>query len=138
MIAVADTNVIVSALIKPFSDSSQILNLILSGKLKLAYDTRIITEYEEVLKRDKFGFDSKHIDSIIIQIKEEGVPASPLPINEILPDKDDLPFLEVAISGSADFIVTGNKKHFPKTQYMNIKVVSPAEFLEEYKKEIIK
>ena len=94
---------IVSALIKPFSDSSQILNLILSGMLKIAYDTRIITEYEEVLKRDKFGFDSKHIDSIIIQIKEEGVPVSPLLVNDILPDKDDLPFLEAAMRGNAVF-----------------------------------
>jgi len=134
VIIVTDTNVIVSAIIKPFSDSSQILNLILSGKLKLAYDTRIITEYEEVLKRDKFGFDSKHIDSILIQIKEEGVPVSPLPVNEILPDEDDLPFLEAAISANAGFIVTGNKKHFPEENYKNVKVVSPAEFIEEYRK----
>jgi len=131
---VADTNVIVSALIKPFSDSSQILNLILSGRLKLAYDIRIITEYKEVLKRDKFGFGSKHIESIIIQIKEEGVPASPLPANVILPDKDDLPFLEVAVSGNADYILTGNKKHFPEENCKNVKVVSPAEFLEKYRK----
>jgi uncharacterized protein len=134
VIIVADTNVIVSAIIKPFSDSSQILNMILSGKLKLVYDNRIITEYEEVLKRDKFGFDSKHIDSIIIQIKAEGVPANPVPVNENLPDSDDLPFLEVAISGGADFIVTGNKKHFPKPAYKNIKIVSPSEFLEEYRR----
>jgi uncharacterized protein len=134
VIIVADTNVIVSALIKPFSDSAQILNLILSGKLRLAYDTRIITEYEEVLKRDKFGFDFKHIDSIIIQIKEEGVPVSPLPLKDNLPDKDDLPFLEAAVSGSADFIITGNKKHFPAVNYKNIRIVSPAEFLEAYRK----
>ena len=114
------------------------MNLILSGKLKLAYDTRIITEYEGVLKRDKFCFDSKHIDSIIIQITEEGVPVSTLPINEILPDKDDLPFLEAAISGNADFIVTGNKKHFPEVNCKNIRVVSPAEFIEEYRKTIYK
>ncbi len=134
MIIVAGTNVIVSALIKPFSDSAQILNLILSGKLKLTYDTRIITEYEEVLKRDKFSFDSKYIDSIITQIKEEGVPASPLPLDDNLPDKDDLPFLEAAISGGADFIITGNKKHFLEVNCKNIRVVSPAEFLEAYRK----
>ena len=134
MIIVADTNVIVSALIKPFSDSAQILNMVLSGKVRLAYDTRIIKEYEEVLKRDKFGFDFDQIDSIMIQIKEEGVPISPLPVDENLPDKDDLPFIEAAFSATADFIVTGNKKHFPKPEYRNTRVVSPSEFLEEYKK----
>jgi len=136
VIIVADTNVIVSALIKPFSDSAQILNMVLSGKVRLAYDTRIITEYEEVLKRDKFGFDFDHIDSIMIQIKEEGVLVVSLPVDENLPDKDDLPFIEAALSGAADFIVTGNKKHFPKAQYKNVRVVSPSEFLEEYKRTI--
>jgi uncharacterized protein len=138
VIIVADTNVIVSATIKPFSGSAQILNLILSGSLKLAYDTRIITLYEEVLKREKFGFDFNHIESIIIQIKEEGVPVSPPPVNENLPDKDDLPFLEVAISGDADFIVTGNKKHFPVASYKNVKIVSPEEFIKKYRKTIYK
>jgi len=136
VIIVADTNVIVSALIKPFSDSAQILNMVLSGKVRLAYDTRIITEYEEVLKRDKFGFDFDHIDSIMIQIKEEGVLVVSLPVDENLPDKDDLPFIEAALSGNADFIVTGNKKHFPKAQYKNVRVVSPSEFLEKYKRAI--
>ena len=138
MIIVVDTNVIVSAIIKPFSESAQILNLILSGKLKLVYDSRIIIEHEEVLKRDKFSFDSKHIDSIITQIKEEGVPIDPLPVNENIPDRDDIVFLEVAISSNANFIVTGNKKHFPKSKYRNLKVVSPAEFLDEYRKIIFK
>ena len=136
MIIVANTNVIVSALIKPFSDSAQILNMVLSGKVRLAYDTRIITEYVEVLKRDKFGFDFDHINSIMIQIKEEGVPISSLPVDENLPDKYDLPFIEAALSGAADFIVTGNKKHFPKPEYRKIRVVSPSEFLEEYKRTI--
>ena len=30
-----------------------------------------------------------------------------------LPDADDLPFLEVALSGNADALVTGNVRHFP-------------------------
>lgn len=138
MIIVVDTNIIISALIKPYSDSSKILNLILSGKLKLAYGFSILNEYEEVLKRKKFGFNTNQIESIIIQIKEEGMNIGFLPLDENLPDEDDLPFVEVAIGSLVDFIVTVNKKHFPKSQYKNIKVLSPAEFLEEYKKEITK
>ncbi|MCL4384997.1 MAG: putative toxin-antitoxin system toxin component, PIN family [Cyanobacteria bacterium] len=136
MIIVADTNIIISALIKPFSDSSKILNLILSGKIKLAYDFRILNEYEEVLRRKKFNFEPKPIEDIINQIKEEGIHVNPAPLNETLLDKDDLPFLEIAVSSSADFIVTGNKKHFPKTHYKNIKILSPSEFLKEYKENI--
>ena len=133
MIIVADTNIIISALIKPFSDSSKILNLILSGKLKLAYDFRILNEYEEILRRKKFNFDPQHIEAIINEIKDEGIQIDSSPLEATLPDKDDLPFLEVAVSGKVDFIVTGNKKHFPKTHYENIKILSPSEFLKVFK-----
>ena len=132
MIVVVDTNIIISALVKPFSDSSKILNMILSGKLKIAYDFRVLIEYEEVLKREKFNFEPKHIESIITQIKEEGINVDSSPLNEVLINKDDLPFLEIAVSVSADFIITGNKKHFPKNFYKNIEILSPSEFLEEY------
>ena len=136
MILVLDTNVIISALIKPFSDSSKILNLILSGKIKLAYDFRILNEYEEILRRNKFNFDPQYNEAIITQIKEEGIQIDPLPLNVELPDKDDAPFLEVAVSARVDVIVTGNKKHFPKTHCKNIEILSPSEFLEAFKDSI--
>ena len=132
MIIVVDTNVIISGLIKSFSDSSKIINLILSGKVRLAYDIRILKEYEEVLKRKKFNIDSKHIESIISQIKEEGIFISTLPLKESLPDRDDEPFLEVAFAGKIDVIITGNKKHFPHEICKNITVLSPSEFLNNY------
>ena len=132
MTIVVDTNIIVSGLIKSFSESSKIINLILSGKIRLAYDNRILNEYEEVLKRKKFNIDSKHIESIISQIKEEGIFISTLPLKESLPDKDDEPFLEVAFAGKIDVIITGNKKHFPHEICKNINVLSPSEFLNYY------
>ncbi len=129
MIVVVDTNVIISGLIKSFSDASKIINLILSGKIRLAYDARILTEYEEVLKRKKFNINFKHIESIISQIKEDGVYVSPTPLKELLPDKDDQPLLEVAYASKIDVIITGNKKHFPYKVCKNIHILSPSEFL---------
>ncbi|MCX6383363.1 MAG: putative toxin-antitoxin system toxin component, PIN family [Actinobacteria bacterium] len=132
MIIVVDTNVIISGLIKSFSESSKIINLILSGKIKLAYDTWILKEYEEVLKRKKFNINSKYIESIIAQIKEEGIYITTIPLKESLSDKDDEPFLEVAFAGKIDVIITGNKKHFPHEICKNINVLSPSEFLNNY------
>ena len=132
MTIVVDTNIIVSGLIKSFSESSKIINLILSGKIRLAYDARILNEYEEVLKRKKFNINFKHIESIISQIKEEGVYISTIPLKGSLPDKDDEPFLEVAFAGKIDVIITGNKKHFPQEICKNINVLSPSEFLNYY------
>lgn len=129
MIVVVDTNIIVSGLIKPYSDAAIIMHLILSGKIKIAYDFRILTEYETILQRKKFNFHPDKVEPIITQIKEEGIYVDSAPLKVSLPDPDDNPFLEIAISGKIGTIVTGNKKHFPAKLCKNIKILSPSEFL---------
>jgi predicted nucleic acid-binding protein len=52
-----------------------------------------------------------------------------------LPDPDDEPFLEVAFSGGAEYLVTANQAHFPSDLFRGIKVVSPSDFLKHYRKE---
>ena len=59
MKVVIDTNVIVSGLLTPFGNSAEIVRMITSGKLNLCFDARILTEYEEVLKRPKFKFSGE-------------------------------------------------------------------------------
>ena len=136
MIIVVDTNVIVSGLLRPFSDPARILALILSGKITVAYDSRIINEYEEVLKRKKFNFSNHHVQSIIAEIKEEGIYVSAVPLKESLPDRDDEPFLEVAFSGKINFLVTGNKRHFPEEFAKDVQILSPSEFLNVFKEQL--
>jgi predicted nucleic acid-binding protein len=74
----------------------------------------------------------QYSESIIPQIKEEGVYINTIPLKESLPDKNDEPFLEVALNGRIDVIITGNKKHFPKVICKNVNVLSPSEFLKNY------
>jgi predicted nucleic acid-binding protein len=51
------------------------------------------------------------------------------PLSLPLRDPDDEPFLEIAVSGGADYLVTGNAAHFPPELCQGTKVVSPADFL---------
>lgn len=44
-------------------------------------------------------------------------------------DPDDNHFLECAEAAGADYLVTGNKKHFPSS-YKNARVVDAREFLD--------
>ena len=129
MIIVTDTNVLVSGLIKAYSTSAAIIRLILEGKIKLAYDLRIINEYRDVLNRNKFRFSSEQVEVILKQITEEGININAAPLKESLPDIDDNLFLEVAITGSVKFLVTGNKKHFPQEICKGVKILSPSEFI---------
>ena len=134
MIIVLDTNVIVSGLLTPFGSSGEIVRMISTGKLILEYDSRILLEYQEVLNRPKFQFDKDQIDSLIDYIRKNGQAVLPGPLNKNLPDLDDTPFLEVAIEGKAEYLVTGNKVHYPKKFREGIKVLSPTEFINIYRK----
>ena len=59
MLAVIDTNILVSALWSRNGAPARILSLIISGELIPCYDYRILCEYREVLTRPKFKFTVK-------------------------------------------------------------------------------
>jgi len=129
---VIDTNIIVSGLISPYGRPADILRLLLSGEVIICYDARIISEYRAVLHRPKFGFDRCKIEVILDYIENFGEIVTAIPLKKSLPDPDDNPFLEVAISGQVNFLVTGNKRHYIKEYCENIQVVTPLEFIEAY------
>ena len=136
---VLDTNVLVSGLLlTPFGASAQILRMVASGRLVLYYDARILTEYEDVLRRPRFDFSDTEVSALLDQIEEEGVSLSTVPLETALPDRDDEPFLEVAIAGNAEtpddavLLVTGNSKHYPEGNRQGVRVVSPRFFVDHY------
>jgi predicted nucleic acid-binding protein len=97
--------------------------------IQLAYDFRLLSEYREVLSRPKFNLAKEAVETFLAQVEEEGLLVSAKPLNYGLPDPDDEPFLEVALSARVAAIVTGNKRHFPKREYEGVKILSPQEFL---------
>lgn len=136
MMIVLDTNVVVSGILRLYSQAASILRLVAIGVITLADDLRIISEYRDVLNRPKFGFAKEDVDAFLDQVEQEGTCVSVLPLRSRLPDPEDESFLEVAIAGKAKAIVIGNKRHFPKKEYEGIKIVSPAEFLVAFGSEI--
>lgn len=125
--AVIDTNVLVSALLSKSATSTlrQLISCILEDKIITLYHSDIITEYHEVLSRDKFRFAPELVEAIISIIKEHGIDSERIPYDAIMPDEDDRIFHEVTLSKEDAYLVTGNQKHFPKTPV----VVTPAEML---------
>jgi putative PIN family toxin of toxin-antitoxin system len=132
MIAVLDTNVIVSGILRPYSKAATILRLAATGTIKLAYDLRILSEYQDVLNRPKFPFIRKDTIAFLDQVEKEGILVLVMPLKFRLSDPDDEPFLEVALAAKAEAMITGNKRHFPKKEYQGTLILSPAEFLETF------
>jgi len=124
--AVIDTNVIVSALLNTNGLPAKILQLVFESKIKLICDKRIFAEYRNVLSREKFHFDNGLIFYLLSFVEAEAMFVDAVPQNIMFNDQDDKKFYEVFKTAQADFLITGNIKHFPKEKA----IVTPSEFLQ--------
>jgi putative PIN family toxin of toxin-antitoxin system len=131
---VLDTNVVVSGLLSPGGPPGRILDLLVAGRLHPLYDDRILREYRDVLARPRLRIAPAEAAAVLDLIEHDGLPiaAEPLPLE--LPDPDDLPFLEVAVAGAAEALVTGNGRHYrPLRGSHTAPVIAPADFLDRYR-----
>jgi putative PIN family toxin of toxin-antitoxin system len=128
---VLDTHVLVSGLHNPDGKPGRIVDLVMGARIQILYDDRILGEYLDVLARPELAIDSSLAQAVVgyIRLAGERVTALPLPAGT-LPDPEDLPFAEVACSGKADALVTGNAKHFVRWKELSNTVLSPAQLLD--------
>ena len=125
--AVIDTNVFVAALLSRHSNSATVLvvDTLMNHGICPLYNQEIINEYHDVLHREKFHFPSESIDAIISTVQKHGISSERIASSEYFPDPKDVVFYEVALSKDDAYLVTGNKKHFPKKPI----VVTPTEMM---------
>ncbi|MBA3075372.1 MAG: putative toxin-antitoxin system toxin component, PIN family [Anaerolineae bacterium] len=133
MIVVLDTNVLVSGFLNAHGKPGQIIDLLYENRFQIAYDDRILGEYEDILARPKFGFDPSKARDLINHIELTGklIEAELFP-NLSLQDPDDLPFAEVFITAKAQALVTGNSRHFTSLVEKRWLIYSPAQFLNQF------
>ena len=127
--AVIDTNVIVSSFLQPGSIPNQVVNAATEGILIPLVSDEILTEYEDVLTRNKFKIDKNLIDEFFNEINQRGIHLDRTISEETFIDEDDIVFYEVALTGKKEketYLITGNKKHFPVKSF----VVTPREMME--------
>ena len=125
---VYDTNVVVSAIWKPDSIPASLVTLAMGKQVRLFYSPAIFEEYEEVLRRPKFGFSASTVDTFLLDIQRTAKKVRPTQRVTQAPHEPDNRFLECAQAATADYLVTGNKKHFPFPAFLRTQIVSPAEF----------
>lgn len=124
---VIDTNVIVSALLNPARTPARALEA--ARDCTVLVDARIEDEYRSVLARRKFrAIDPARRAAFLDALlgRAERVEAA-APFRGEMTDADDRVFVEVALAGGADAIVTGNAKHFPAS--LAVEVIGPTELL---------
>jgi len=126
---VIDTNVVVSALLRPGGFPEAAFSLAIAGEVRLFVSAPILEEYEEVLKRPRLKLDPEKIASALSAIEASATKVCPESRVTAALDPDDNIFLECAESAMAHFLVTGNVKDYPVT-WMDTRVTTRLLFLE--------
>lgn len=134
--AVLDTNVVVSALLSPSGTPALILLAVHQGLVHPCLSEAVLAEYAAVLARAKLGFLPDEIAALIAMLRRVGELVAPRGSTFASPDPGDSKFLHCAEAARAEFLVTGNARHFPDSPYGPTRVVTATESLERITQEI--
>lgn len=124
-----DTNITISALFwKGYP--RQIYDLVKAKEMKLLYSVDIENELIRVLAYPKFGLLPAEILPIINNLRKYAYfIEAKSKIDVVVGDSTDNIFLECAVDGNADYIISGDHHLLNIGSYENIKIVSAKDFL---------
>ena len=133
--AVADTNVLVSALLSPRGAPARFLRAAHEGAFTLITSPYVLDELVAVLARPYVRKVARLGPVEIAEARAaieamakvvEGTHA----VTGVLRDEKDHPILACALEGGADWLVTGDRRHLlPLKRFGRIQIVTPAAFL---------
>jgi putative PIN family toxin of toxin-antitoxin system len=133
MRVVVDTNILVRALIVPHGTVGPVLLRLRQGDYVLLYTHSFLEELVDVLHRPrirlKYGLTEQDIETIVGLILLRGEAVAPQEHIAACRDPKDDKFLEVAVSGKADVLVTGDEDLLVLHPFAGILILSSAAFL---------
>lgn len=133
MRVVVDTGVLVSALIRPLGTVGQILHALRDGRFTAIYSTPMMLEITEVLSRqkikEKYHIQPDDIAGLINLVRLRGELVIPKQSITACRDPKDNKFLEAALAGKAEAIVTGDDDLLVLHPFVGIEILRPAELL---------
>ena len=125
---VLDTNVVVSAALKPGGLQRTVMLLALTRPARLYVTAAILDEYRAVLSRPELKIRKGLRSQFLQWIKLKSHLVSPVRPLRVTSDVNDNIFVECADAARADYLVTGNLRHFPRF-WKQTKIVTPREFI---------
>ena len=125
---VLDTNVLISAALKPEGLQRTVLILAVTKPAHLYISSAILTEYRDVLARPELQIRRGVQQEALQLIKRRARSIVPGKRLQVTIDPKDNIFLECADEARADYLVTGNVRHFPRF-WKRTKVITSREFV---------
>lgn len=126
---VLDTNVVVSAALKPEGLQRTVVLLAITKPARWYVSDAIVSEYALVLARPELKIRKSLRQQLLQLIKTHARIVIPSRLSPITSDPADNIFVECADAARADYLVTGNQRHFPKF-WKKTKIISSREFLD--------
>jgi uncharacterized protein len=125
---VLDTNIVVSAGLKPDGLQRTVLLLALTKPARLYVSGPILAEYRDVLSRPEHKIRRSLQQQFFQLLRNRAHLVFPAKRLRVTSDPDDNIFLECADAARADYLVTGNHRHFPKF-WKKTKIITSRDFI---------
>ena len=128
---VLDTNVLISAILG--GRSQKVLDLWRAGEFEVIVSTEILNEYLDIIRRPKFKLSSARINDISHFLSRRATSVTPIyPKVRIAADPKDDRFLDAALAGGVDLIVSGDHHLLDLNPFRNIPIITVHEFLARF------
>ncbi|MBN2014598.1 MAG: putative toxin-antitoxin system toxin component, PIN family [Candidatus Altiarchaeota archaeon] len=126
---VIDTNLIIAGRWKKQSSSNRIIDMVIEGELDAVYTTEVKDENLFILEKVKAPKD--YLDKILRFYRHS---KKVYPDRKITAcrDKADNRFLEAAVAGKADYIITSDRHLLELKEFEGIKILKPGSFEREF------
>ncbi len=127
---VLDTNILISSILSKNTPPQKLFDYSMAHGIILMSEATV-TEITEVLTRRKFdryvslGKRSNFLQTLASKIERIEITES----ITICRDRKDDKFLEVAVNGEADYLITGDRDLLVLHPFRNIQILTPADFL---------
>ena len=133
--AVIDTNVLVSALISPAGTPAKVLDLWRDRRFVLLISEPILGELARVLAqprlRRRYGLNPSRVRRLLRGLRQFGIVVEhDEGVSGVVRDAQDQKFVDCAVAGRADYLVTGDDDLLSLGEHGSIRIVSPAAFAE--------
>ena len=133
MRAVVDTNILVRAVIRPQGTVGPVLLRLRQGEYTLLYAWESLEELIDVLNRprirQKYGLTDQDIETVIGLILLRGEDVASQERIVVCRDPKDDKFLEAALVGGADYIVSDDADLLELGSFEGMPILRPEEFL---------
>lgn len=127
MVVTFDTNVLLSATLWDGSVAQKLLFDIIRQGIRIYSTIEILSEYQEILKRD-FDFSDEEVSGIMEKVLAFVTLIDPkIKVNVVKDDPDDDKIIECALESESKYIITYDKHLLNLKEYNGMRIIKPEE-----------